>query len=183
HRRGGKFTGLEQRSGTLFAVVICRLGKLDHLIPKSKCFVVIQSRRQPGSALQRVIAKRIELQCGAIRMGRFQKIFLLHKSPGFCSKRIGALCFQPTIGRPQCEQGCQQQRNERDPKDRPTPFGDAAEVASSAALFIHSRHDIQTRVSKWPPSTLLRALGKTAKKKFPVDSTTKDRARSEEHTS
>ena len=103
-----KHSGLEQRSGTLFAVVTGRLGKPDHLIPKSECFVVIQSRRQPGGALQRVVAKRIELQCGAIGIGRFQKILLLHKSLGFCSKRVGALCFQPMIGRPQCEQGCQQ---------------------------------------------------------------------------
>src|SRR6266480_7132995 len=170
-RRGGKFTGLEQRSGTLFAVVTGRLGKLDYLIPKSECFVVIQSRRQPGGALQRVIATRSELQCGAIGIGRFQKIFLLNKSPGFYSKRVGALCFQPTIGRPQCEQGCQQQCNERDPKDPPAPFGGAVEMASSAGLLIHSRRDIQTRIPKAPPHTVPGTPRESAKKKIPIDST------------
>ena len=173
-RRGGKLSSLEQGSGALFAVTGGRLRKPHHLIPKPERFGVIQTGRQPGGALQRTIAERVELERGAIRIGGFQKILLPHELLGARGQRIRAFRFQPTIGRPQREQGREQQHDERDPKEPPASFADAVEMTSSAALFIHSRRDIQTSISKSLPHTVPRALRKNRKEKIPIDSTTEN---------
>src|SRR5439155_19253307 len=102
--------------------------------------------------------------------------FLLRELFDMHSETIGASSFQPSIERPQHDQSREQKRNERDPKSPPASFGGAVEMASAFALFIHSRRDIQTRISKSPPNTVLHAPREDRKEKIRIDWTTKNRA-------